>query len=125
MSKTKAPDLSLYMYNECMYCQRVLRTLEKLGVEVELRNVRHNASHRKALKAARGRTTVPVLRINTHGEERWMPESLVIVDYLKARFGDDEKKKPKKRSKSRLNDWRVWAVVLGAGAALVSGMEWL
>jgi glutaredoxin len=71
----KVPELVLYHMPWCGYCQRVERALEQLGLEIELRE-------------ARGRTTVPVLRIREpDGTETWMPESLDIVAYLRRRFG--------------------------------------
>ena len=40
------------------------------------------------LRDARGRTTVPVLRITSpDGNERWMPESSDIVRYLQTSYG--------------------------------------
>ena len=57
--------------------------IERLGVNVELRNIFEDPQHRDDLVAARGRATVPVLRITSpNGEERWMPESRDIVRYL-------------------------------------------
>jgi hypothetical protein len=39
-------------------------------------------------KTARGRTTIPVLRITTaDGEDRWMQETADIVRYLQATYG--------------------------------------
>ncbi|MEL6180686.1 MAG: glutaredoxin [Myxococcota bacterium] len=87
---TAAPDLALYMFHGCVYCHRVMRALDALGVEVELRNIRDHAKHRRALQTARGRTTVPVLRIQgAEGQEdRWMPESADIIRYLAQRFNN-------------------------------------
>ena len=57
--------------------------IDHLGVDVELRDIFENPQHRDDLIAARGRATVPVLRITSpNGEERWMPESRDIVRYL-------------------------------------------
>lgn len=84
----QAEDLALYYFSACPYCRRVLAALESLDVQVELRNIRAEPAFREALRAVRGRTTVPVLRISGEGgEDRWMPESRDIVAYLKERFG--------------------------------------
>lgn len=79
--------LALYYYDGCPYCTRVQRAIDRLGVSVEMRNILRDRSHQDALLAARGRRTVPVLRI-THpdGRDEWMPESADIVDYLERRF---------------------------------------
>lgn len=80
--------LSLYYFDGCPFCVRVLRTIDTLGLDVELRNIYSDPVHLAALREVRGRTTVPVLRITSaDGEERWMPESADIVRYLQATYG--------------------------------------
>ncbi|MBW2500778.1 MAG: glutathione S-transferase N-terminal domain-containing protein [Deltaproteobacteria bacterium] len=81
--------LSLYGYPQCPFCQRVLRAIEALGLEVELRNTLLEPERRDELIAALGRGTVPVLRIEDAGEGdvEWLPESAEIVSYLEERFG--------------------------------------
>jgi len=79
--------LSLYGYPQCPYCQIVLRKLDDLGLDVELRNTSLEPAYRQALVEARGRATVPVLRIEDEpGRVKWLPESADIVDYLHRRF---------------------------------------
>lgn len=73
---------SLYYYDACPFCQRVLRLLPKLNVEVELRNTLRNSTHRSDLKSATGRTTVPCLRRDQDGKTEWMFESADIIRYL-------------------------------------------
>lgn len=82
----KAQDLALYYYDGCPWCGRVTRALDRLGVEVEMRNIIEDTEHRDDLLAARGRGTVPVLRITSDGRDEWMPESADIVAYLERRF---------------------------------------
>jgi glutaredoxin len=83
-SETPAEDkLALYHFNGCPFCSMVRTGIDHLGVDVELRDIFENPQHRDDLIAARGRATVPVLRITSpNGEERWMPESRDIVRYL-------------------------------------------
>lgn len=78
-------DLALYVTDGCGYCRRVLQTIRELGVEVEVRDLNEDPEHRRALLEARGRGTVPVLRI---GRDVWLPESMDIIAYLHERFGD-------------------------------------
>ena len=81
-------SLALYYFDSCPFCIRVLRVIDALGIEVDLRNIYREPEHLAALREARGRTTVPVLRITSaDGEERWMPESADIVRYLQATYG--------------------------------------
>lgn len=86
MTGSKAPKLSLYYFDACPFCVRVLRTAKRLGVELELRDIYDGRKHRDDLMAARGRGTVPVLRIEGDGKDEWMPESMDIIDYLEERF---------------------------------------
>lgn len=79
-------DLTLYHFDACPYCRRVRRTLDALGVSIELRDIRLDARAREELQAARGRTTVPVLRIEREGGPQWLPESRDIAAYLRGRF---------------------------------------
>ncbi len=83
-SASPAEDtLALYHFNSCPFCGMVRAGIERLGVEVELRDIHENPQYRDDLIDARGRATVPVLRITSpNGEERWMPESRDIVHYL-------------------------------------------
>ncbi len=80
---SNAPDLTLYVRDYCMYCNRVLRTADELGINLEVRNIWQEPDFEKELVAATGRTTVPVLKIGqSDGADRWMPESSDIVQYL-------------------------------------------
>jgi glutaredoxin len=80
--------LALYYFDGCPFCVRVLRAIDTLGLDVELRNIYEVPDYLKELREVRGRTTVPVLRITSpDGEDRWMPESADIVRYLQASYG--------------------------------------
>ncbi|QQR90578.1 MAG: glutathione S-transferase N-terminal domain-containing protein [Myxococcales bacterium] len=78
--------LTLYYYPSCFYCQRVLSVIEQLQVDVELHDILIESESRRELIAARGRSTVPVLRIFSEQGETWMPESRDIVAYLEKNF---------------------------------------
>ena len=80
--------LALYYFDSCPFCRRVLRAIDALGVDVELRHIYKDEANLEELLDARGRATVPVLRIiSPDGEERWMPESADIVRYLETTYG--------------------------------------
>ena len=65
----------------------VVRSIGKLGVDVELRDINVDANYRDELISARDRATVPVLRITSaDGENHWMPESRDIVHYLEQTY---------------------------------------
>lgn len=76
------PRLALYNSASCWFCARVRQTIDKLGIEVEIRDV-GESRHRADLLAGGGKTQVPCLRIETPaGEVRWMYESADISRYL-------------------------------------------
>ena len=83
-SSTPAEDkLALYYSRSCPFCALVTSAIDRLGLDVELREIFEDSEFREQLVEARGRATVPVLRITSpDGEQRWMPESRDIVRYL-------------------------------------------
>lgn len=88
-SEDPASDkLALYTSPSCAFCWRVSEVINRLGLEVEMRNVFKDQATREELLKARGRMTVPVLRIQSpEGEVRWMPESIDIIHYLEHTYG--------------------------------------
>ncbi|MEM1417317.1 MAG: glutathione S-transferase N-terminal domain-containing protein [Myxococcota bacterium] len=82
----KEEMLALYYYPSCPFCRRVTRVIDELDIDVELRDIWQDPQHRADLQEARGRTTVPVLRCQSGDVDRWMPESLDIIAYLRQRF---------------------------------------
>lgn len=80
--------LALYHFDGCPFCAFVRSAIDRLELDVELRDIFNNPGHRRDLIGARGRATVPVLHITSpNGIERWMPESQFIVQYLEATYG--------------------------------------
>jgi glutaredoxin len=88
-SESPAEDkLALYKYDGCPYCAMVRSAIDRLGIDVELRDIFENSQHRDDLIEARQRATVPVLRITSaDSEDRWMPESRDIMRYLETTYG--------------------------------------
>jgi glutathione S-transferase len=79
--------LALYYDENCMYCRDVRGAAKRIGIELELRNARTDPAHAKALYDATGKATVPVLRIQEDGEDRWVSESRLIIRLLRERAG--------------------------------------
>jgi glutaredoxin len=88
-STTPTEDkLALYYDPGCPFCAIVIKAIERLGVDVDLRDIFADPKYRDELVAARGRATVPVLRITSpDDDQRWMPESRDIVRYLETTYG--------------------------------------
>ncbi len=81
-------NMALYYFETCPFCVRVLRTINRLHLKIEMRNVREVPAYREQLIKGGGRSMVPCLRIRgDDGEDTWMYESDDIMDYLEKRFG--------------------------------------
>ena len=82
MSQTK---LALYNSDACWFCARVRQTIDKLGLEIEIRDAAGDAGHRAELVRGGGKFQVPCLRIeDAQGAVRWMYESADICRYLES-----------------------------------------
>lgn len=80
-------SLALYEYESCPFCRRVLHEIERLSLNIELRNTREDPSARDELLEGGGRTMVPCLRITQEtGATHWMYESADIVAWLRQQF---------------------------------------
>ena len=79
--------LALYTMSMCPFGWRVSRTIKRLGLEVETRDILLYPSLREELIRATGRSTVPVLWIQSpDGSVRWLPESADIIHYLEQTY---------------------------------------
>ena len=87
-SDTPTQDvLSLYVIPTCPFCRLVINTIDRLHVDIEIRDITSNKHHYQELLAARQRGTVPVLHIVSPDlSVRWMPESRDIVQYLESMY---------------------------------------
>jgi glutathione S-transferase len=80
--------LALYHFDSCPYCVRVLRTLKRLDLQIELRNARL-PFYQQELSLLGGRYQTPCLRIekSEDGQKaQWLYESADIIRYLEGRF---------------------------------------
>lgn len=75
---------ALYYYDACPFCQRVLRVLPELKVDVEKRNVLLEPKWRRQQDDETGRTQVPCLLIDDNGKHQWLYESADIIRYLQS-----------------------------------------
>lgn len=80
-------NLALYYYDTCPFCIRVLRTIERLRLKIELRDIRRVPAYREQLLQGGGSSTVPCLLIQQEdGALEWLYESDAIMGYLEDRF---------------------------------------
>ena len=88
MSNFERPKLSLYHRNFCLFCSRVINAIKGLDIEIDGKNIWKDSEALHELEQATGRSTVPVLRIESaDGNVIWMPESSDIVRYLSSLRG--------------------------------------
>jgi len=79
-------QITLYRLQACPYCERVVRTLDALGLEYHSRFVEPLHSRRTAVKRVAGVRTVPVIVDETTGVT--MAESANVVEYLEDTYGE-------------------------------------
>lgn len=85
--KVLPEKMALYHFEACPFCQRVRVTLQNLGLNIELRDIRENTQHLNDLMAGGGSRTVPCLRIEKEdGKFFWMYESSDIIQYLEENY---------------------------------------
>ena len=80
------PHITLYRLQACPYCERVVRTLDELGLAYRSRFVEALHSHRDVVKRVSGVRTVPVIVDENTGVT--MAESANIDAYLEATYGE-------------------------------------
>ncbi len=81
-------SLVLYHFMACPFCVKVRRHVRRLGLNIEMRDIKVNPSFGEELVQGGGEWQAPCLRISAPGEaDRWMYESGDINAYLDSRFG--------------------------------------
>ncbi|WP_018870434.1 MULTISPECIES: glutathione S-transferase N-terminal domain-containing protein [unclassified Thioalkalivibrio] len=82
--------LALYHFPACPFCIKARRAMQRLSLDIELRNAQPAGEHRETLQTEGGKLQVPCLRIEEgDGSVRWLYESGAIIDYLESRFDPD------------------------------------
>ncbi len=80
------PAITVYRLQACPFCERVVRTLDELGLDYRSRFVEARHSRRDVVKRLTGARTVPALVDDDTGVT--MSESANIVAYLEETYGD-------------------------------------
>ena len=80
-------NLALYHYPACPFCLKTRRAIQRLSLNIELRDAQHDAVHRAALIAGGGKPQVPCLLItDAQGKQTWLYESDAINAYFNSEF---------------------------------------
>lgn len=74
----------LYYKPTCFYCQSVIKTATKLGIPLELKNVKSDAAAASELMERGGKRQVPFLVDEDRGVS--MYESNDIINYLEQNY---------------------------------------
>ena len=77
--------LSLYEFYACPFCVKTRRTIHRLNIDIETRDIRKQQEYYQELEA-QGSTKVPCLRIEKDNKVQWLYESNDIIKYLNGRF---------------------------------------
>jgi glutaredoxin len=81
-------NLALYHFPTCPFCLKTRRTMQRLSLNIELRDAQHDETHRAALIAGGGKPQVPCLLItDDNGKQTWLYESDAINTWLNREFG--------------------------------------
>jgi glutaredoxin len=81
--------LALYHFPTCPFCLKTRRVMQRLSLDIELRDAQHDEAHRAALIAGGGKPQVPCLLItDDQGKQTWLYESDAINAYLNSEFGE-------------------------------------
>ena len=81
------PSITLYRLQACPFCERVVRTLDDLGLGYRSRFVEPMHSERDVVKRLTGKRTVPAIVDEETGVT--MSESANIVAYLERTYGQE------------------------------------
>ena len=83
----RTQQMTLYHFPTCPFCLKARRAMQRLSLNIELRNAQHDPVHRQALLAGGGKIQTPCLRItDAQGQDVWLYESRDIIAYLEREF---------------------------------------
>ncbi|MET4026407.1 glutathione S-transferase [Marinobacter sp. MBR-99] len=83
------PGLTLYYTPTCPFCAKVQWALVKNDLVIEKKNLLGSSDARDELIQGGGKPTVPCLKIESNGEDRWLYESDDIVAYLEKKAREE------------------------------------
>ena len=80
-------SMALYQFKMCPFCVKTRRTIQRLGLNIEIRDAKNDPQWNKELIEQGGRYQVPCLRLEkSDGMVEWMYESDSINAYLSRHF---------------------------------------
>ena len=83
----RTAQLALYHFPTCPFCLKARRAMQRMSLNIELRNAQHDPMHRQDLLTGGGKIQTPCLRItDAQGQNVWLYESREIIAYLEREF---------------------------------------
>ena len=80
--------LALYHFPTCPFCIKSRRVMQRLSLNIALRDAKNDEAHRAALIAGGGKPQVPCLLItDDNGQHTWLYESDAINAWFNREFG--------------------------------------
>ncbi len=76
-------DFLLYVGEPCPYCKRVTDFMKEHAISIPIVDVWKSDAAAEELRSLSGKGQVPCLKI---GKDKYMHESLEIIEYLKKQF---------------------------------------
>jgi glutaredoxin len=74
---------ALYQFETCPFCVKVRRAIKRMGLKIELRDIKKAPSYAEELLKNGGQLQAPCLKIsNSDGSVRWLYESGDIITFL-------------------------------------------
>lgn len=70
--------LKLFSMEECPFCQKVIKHIEKKNIDVEIADIKEDPKNREELKKIGGKVQVPMLLI----DEDPLYESVDIIEWF-------------------------------------------
>ncbi len=77
--------LSIYQLFACPFCVKTRRALQRLNIDVDIKDIGKQQQFRAELEQGGGKVQVPCLRIEEQGSVRWLYESGDIIQFLEQR----------------------------------------
>lgn len=82
-------NMALYQFYACPFCIKTRRSLRRLNLPMQTRNINEGSPYRDELIQQSGKLQAPCLRIEENNQVQWLYDSKAIIHYLEQRFGPE------------------------------------
>lgn len=79
----KKNTLTLYKMNNCSYCNKTIKVIKSLHINVDYKDINESNKHNQTLINEGGKRQVPCLKITAENKRPvWLYESNDIINFL-------------------------------------------